>query len=75
MASASNILVIPHGSSVSESRELPLKNDDFVFEKWPCIRQFEVFSYHLALASVNVPMSEYFTPGEYAYTTNAAIST
>lgn len=32
MASASNILVIPHGSSV--------------------------FSYHLSLASVNVPMSE-----------------
>ena len=36
MASASNILVIPHGSSV--------------------------FSYHLALASVNVLMSEYVTP-------------
>ena len=32
MASASNILVIPHGSSVSESRELPLKNDDFVLK-------------------------------------------
>ena len=36
MASASGVLVIPHGSSV--------------------------FSYHLALASVNVPMSEYVTP-------------
>ena len=36
MASASGVMVIPHGSSV--------------------------FSYHLALASVNVPMSEYITP-------------
>ena len=48
MASASNILVIPHGSSV--------------------------FSYHLALASVNVPMSECVRPSVCPATLDSLLS-